>query len=1110
MNAPTSLSVAGGAAAYECNGQPVTAEAFYAIACNPRRNVAVEACAGAGKTWMLVSRIVRALLEGVDPLSGSLRVQPHEILAITFTKRAAAEMRGRLQEWLAQFATASPEALAQELATRGIQTPGRGTSDELRLHASLIRSLSGLYQSTLDCERQVQIRTFHSWFAALLRTAPLAVLQQLELPISYELLEDDSAPKALVLRRFYATLAGNPALHADFSALVFEHGRHQAEKALQAALDKRVEFALADAQGAVDASVLHFSEQFPEFSAFAQPEDILLDNANNLRLLYAAAKALGGASAPTYAAAGVVLQAALAVRDLSKAFNALLTLAGTARKFSEKISGIATVREAQALALRSVQAINQHKAWQHQMRMARLTRVLIAEYTALKQAHGWVDMNDVERAARFMLGDAVLSGWVQQRLDTQVKHLLIDEFQDTNPLQWQALLSWLGSYAGSGGGGAPSVFLVGDPKQSIYRFRRAEPQVFKAAQAFVREGLQGDLLSCDHTRRNAREVITTVNTVMLAAQQEGEFEGFRVHTTSATTTGWVSRLPTIARDAADADSPQRPEGAWRDSLTEPQVLPEETLRTLEARQAARWIAGHIGSGVRPQDIMALSRKRASLAPLQDELRKLHIAAQIGENTELMDCCEVQDLVALLDLLVSPQHDLSLARVLKSPLFALGDESLVQLAMQQRQEGGTWFELLQNQGLQNDDLKTVAASLARWKVWVDRLPPHDALQAIFDDGDVLARFAAQAPAVQRRAVLSNLHTLLSASLQLGGGRFVTPYGFVRALKAGGVKAPAAVVETAVRLLTIHGAKGLEADVVLLLDTDTKERNPDTMGVLVDWPGERAAPVKFVFLASESSPPACAVQTLELEVAQRQREEINTLYVAMTRARTGLALSSIEPAQPNGQSWWTRLSAMPGISEHSLEDAVTASDASLITPETQFLLPELPLLSASARALAPATSGATSFDDADAAVDSASSRVGKAMHRLLEWGDASEFNLQAAAREFELSLAQALEAQSMAQRILQGEGAWAWDVDLIAWQGDEVELMYQGALLRIDRLVQLGSNQVWWVLDYKSNAAPQHDPDHMAQLRCYREAVQAIYPSAVVQAAFLTGQGSMIAI
>jgi ATP-dependent helicase/nuclease subunit A len=594
--------------------------------------------------------------------------------------------------------------------------------------------------------------------------------------------------------------------------------------------------------------------------------------------------------------------------------------------------------------------------------------------------------------------------------------------------------------------------------------------------------------------------------VMLAAQKAGEFEGFRVHTTSATATGWVSRLPVIPRNAADAGGPQRPEGEWRDSLTEPQVLPEETLRTLEARQAARWIAGHIASGARPQNIMALSRKRASLAPLQDELRKLHIAAQIGENTELADCCEVQDLVALLDVLVSPQHDLSLARVLKSPLFALGDEVLVQLAVQQQnQEGVSWFALLQKPDQVGDELRAAGASLYRWKTWVDELPPHDALQAIFDDGDVLARFAAQAPAVQRRAVLSNLHTLLSASLQLGGGRFVTPYGFVRALKAGGVKAPAAVVETAVRLLTIHGAKGLEADIVLLLDTDTKERNPDTMGVLVDWPGEHAAPRKFVFLASESSPPACAVQALEMEVAQRQREEINTLYVAMTRARTGLALSSIEPAQPNEQSWWARLSDVEGVSDSSLEHSDLPGDGEPLSSETQFPLPELPVLIASAKAIDPPTS-TSDVDDAD----SASARIGKAMHRLLEWGDASEPSLQAVAREFELSPSQALDAQSMAQRILQGEGAWVWDSDLIAWQGDEVELMHQGALLRIDRLVQLKSSQEWWVLDYKSNAAPQNDAELVAQLARYRDAVQAIYPDVAVQAAFLTGQGMVIAI
>ena len=135
-------------AAYEHNGQPVSRQAFYAIACDPQRSVAVEACAGAGKTWMLVSRILRALLDGAEP---------HEILAITFTKKAAGEMRQRLQEWLEDFADKPEHELEKELLARGV--------DALRVKEQSA-SLQKLYRKTLDSGRPVQIRTFHSWFAA--------------------------------------------------------------------------------------------------------------------------------------------------------------------------------------------------------------------------------------------------------------------------------------------------------------------------------------------------------------------------------------------------------------------------------------------------------------------------------------------------------------------------------------------------------------------------------------------------------------------------------------------------------------------------------------------------------------------------------------------------------------------------------------------------------------------------------------------------------------------------------------------------------------------------------------------------------------------------------
>ncbi len=502
----------------------------------------------------------------------------------------------------------------------------------------------------------------------------------------------------------------------------------------------------------------------------------------------------------------------------------------------------------------------------------------------------------------------------------------------------------------------------------------------------------------------------------------------------------------------------------------------------------------------------LSRKRAGLLPLQDELRALHIAAQIGEKTELIDCCEVLDVVALLDVLVSPQHDLSLARALRSPLFGWPDASLVRLALLQRELKVPWFELLQKVELLEPDMKGLEATFKRWKDWLDELPPHDALQRIYDDGDVLARFAAAAPVAQRSAVLANLRALLGVALALDGGRYVTPYGFVRALKSGGTQAPAAVSTDAVRLLTIHGAKGLEADAVLLLDTDTAPRNADSMSVLIDWPGEATEPRKFVFLVSENRPSACAEEALASELAAREREELNALYVALTRARHTLVISSIEPHRATARSWWQRLQGLLPPLEPNLGHVISLREtAGQFSMDSRvFHLPELPTLPES-MALKPAGQARTDEDGPGA-------RIGKAMHRLLEWGGATSVQHAAAvAREFHLSPAQAAQAAALAQRIQAGEGAWAWRQDALSWQGNEVDLVYQGQPLRLDRLVQrkdAGFAGQWWVLDYKSAMAPQQQATLREQLQAYRAAVQVIYPEATVKAAFLTGQGTLV--
>ena len=1100
------MSAAHTPAAYACNGEAVTQAQFYAVACDPARHVVVEACAGAGKTWMLVSRMLRALLEGA---------QPHEILAITFTKKAAGEMRARLLQWLEEFSRADDAQLREALAQRGL-----GATAPLE---DLAR-LRGLHRQLLVSGRPVQVRTFHSWFASIAASAPLGELAALGLPARYTLLEDDKPAIEQVWSRFHARVAADASARADYVALVQTHGRSNTRKALESALAKRVELALADAAGVLAGSVATAAAQFPEFSAWEQPLDVL-QAADATEHLWAAAKMLGAAKQKTFVEAAGKLEKALTDGDTEGLFGALLTDKGEARKFNDSLPGIEKVRQAQDLLLRVRVAQSQHDAREHQQRMTRLSRGLLQDYAALKRERGWMDMNDLEQLALHLMSDPVLSGWVQEKLDARVAHVLIDEFQDTSPLQWQALKSWLAAY--SGAGYSPGVFIVGDPKQSIYRFRRAEPQVFQAAIAFVQEQLGGAVLRCDHTRRNAPAVLDCVNRTLAAAQEAGQFEGFRSHTTESQAAGQVLALPPIPREPRDpraADAQAAPQ--WRDSLQSPRYEAEENRKVMECAQAARWIAAALqdpARGFKPQDVMVLARKRALLGPMQQALAGLGVPAEQVEKRELAEVPEVQDLLALVDALVSPGHDLSLAQALKSPLFDVDDAALVAFArhLRTRRDSASvqglappgWLHTLQSLGPQPPaDLQLfvpIAAQLTRWQALLQSLPPHDALSQIFDEGDVLARYAQAVPPGRCAGVLAHLRALLLAALQLDAGRFANAYALVRALRAGGFPAPVVAAEGAVRLLTVHGAKGLESPLVVLLDTDSEPPRADSMGTLVQWPGQTAHPTRFVFLASGARPPPCAAQAVAEDRQAQAREELNALYVALTRAESTVLISSAVPRNANPLSWWALLQAP--------EMVVVSVDAQPTDPSgpdtAEPVTVELPLVQRLDRASPPpATLLAAPPPDSTPA-----SLTGQAMHRLLErlppahaaqaapWSAA---DLAAVSTEFGLDAGQCEVAHTMALGILRGQGAWCFDPEALSWAGNEVGIQVGGRSLRIDRLVQLRDSAHWWVLDYKSSAAPEQDGELLAQLRSYRDAVARAYPQATVRAAFLTPQGACI--
>ncbi len=1096
-------------AAYECNGQRVAREQFYALACDPRRNVVVEACAGAGKTWMLVSRMLRALLDGA---------QPHEILAITFTKKAAGEMRARLLQWVEAFSRADDAQLRRELAARGMGAHARPED---------LARLRGLHRQLLSASRPVQVRTFHSWFASIAASAPLGELAALGLPTQYELLEDDKPAIAQVWRRFQVRVAADPAARADYVALLQTHGRSNTRKALEGALAKRVELALADAAGVLAGSVAMVGAQFPDFDGLDAPAQ-RVHHADAQDLLWAAARALGAATQNTFVQAAGKLEKALSSGDAEGLFAALLTAAGEARKFNDTLPGIDYVRRAQDLLLRVRAAQQQQEAWAHQQRMTRLSRGLLQDYAALKRERGWVDMNDLEQLALHLMSDPVLSGWVQERLDARVTHVLIDEFQDTSPLQWQALKSWLGAY--SGAGYAPGIFIVGDPKQSIYRFRRAEPQVFKAAMDYVRQGLDGTLLRCDHTRRNAPAVLACVNHTFSAAQDVGQFQGFRPHTTESQASGRVLALPPIAREAAAPAAQVAPH--WRDSLSAPRYEADENRKALECAQVAHWIAAAVhdpARGIAAQDIMVLSRKRERLGLMQQALAALGVPAEQVEKRELAEVPEVQDLLSLVDALVSPGHDLSLAQALKSPVFGVDDAALAALALHVRGLRAAasaqglaapgWLEALQSLGPQPPpDLQLfvpIAAQLSRCQTLLRTLPPHDALSQIFEECDVLAQYARCVPPGRCAGVLAHLRALLLAALQVDAGRFVHAYALVRALRAGGFPAPLVAVQGAVRLLTVHGAKGLEAPVVVLLDTDSEAQRADSMCTLVQWPGEAAHPTRFVFLASATRPPACAALALAEDRLAQAREELNALYVALTRAEFTLLISSVVPRNANPLSWWTLLRAQDAVeSPRGLLQADEPRElpACAALRDSAAAVVHLPVLPHLDRVLSPQQSAV-----GNAAPPTLASLTGQAMHRLLErlpvqhaalaapWTAA---DLAAVTVEFALDAVQCEAAHAMALGILRGTAAWCFDPGALSWAANEVSIQVSGRSLRIDRLVQRRDNAQWWVLDYKSAPVPGQDATLLSQLRSYRDAVARAYPQATVRAAFLTPQGACI--
>ncbi|MDP3287358.1 MAG: UvrD-helicase domain-containing protein, partial [Methyloversatilis sp.] len=612
-------------------------------ALDPARSVVVEACAGSGKTWTLVSRLIRLLLAGA---------QPGDILAITYTRKAAREIEERLQHWLAELAVADDERVGAFLAERGL---------DVRRDPTLIARARALFEQVADAQPGLTVNTFHGWFSSLLGAAPLnSGLRGLQLSERTAQLRDQAW--AALMRRAGRAPQGELAL--ALRCLLGRCGVAGTKKLASALVDRRAEWeAWLAAQGGLAGALAHL-RQF--FGADAEaPVDVLAGDELLRRRCLDLARLLGQGTEAQQRKATAIEQACAQV-DAKLYFAGLraqlLKQDGEPASFKpgkalEKVGAAdAALALNEQVAARLVHCLNAQSdlaAWVLNEQGLQVAAALLDAYDRIKQNAGVLDFGDLEWHAARLLSDAQTGPFVQARLDARYRHLLLDEFQDTNPLQWQVLMHWLDAYAP--GQVQPVVFVVGDPKQSIYRFRRADPRIFKHAATVFEQRFGAIRLQRNETRRSSPAVVNAVNAVF---GDLDVFEGFALHSTTRTDLpGRVEVLPAFGHETdagAETDARAAATGL-RNPLRQPRLAIEDSRRKREADALCERLKSMVGRlavrdahtgaprAARYGDMMILLRRRTGLAVYEAALRAHGIPYLGASRGRLLDTLEASDL-----------------------------------------------------------------------------------------------------------------------------------------------------------------------------------------------------------------------------------------------------------------------------------------------------------------------------------------------------------------------------------------------------------------------------------------------------------------------------------
>ena len=853
-------------------------------AADPQLSTWLAANAGSGKTRVLTDRVARLLLR---------RVSPQNILCLTYTKAAASEMQNRLFRRLGDWAMKNDVDLRRDLTELGVEDD---------LDAADLAHARTLFARAIETPGGLKIQTIHSFCASLLRRFPMEAgvspffteiddrsAKRLREDVVEDMASGSQLPLVQALAQHYSG--------EDFAGLTAEIV--QRREALAPPGDRSTIWSACGLpQGYASVDLIT--------AAFIGTEPAILKRV---------VPALMASDKVTDRKAGEKLSRIdlkrLALADLDVLASVLLTGPGAKEPFTAKIGAFPTkglqaeladiLPDLDALMLRVEAArdmLIRLKAAEKTLVLHDFACVFLPNYAHRKQERGWLDFDDLIIGARNLLTDPTVAQWVLFRLDGGIDHVLVDEAQDTSPVQWRVIELLAQEFAAGQGARADTertIFVVGDLKQSIYSFQGADPRAFDRMRGHFEGQLRGagrELAkeSLDYSFRSSSAILQLVDATFRQTTGLG-LGGPPLHLAFHDgLPGRVDLWPVVPK----SDAPEDRE--WYDPTD---MVAENDARVVLAQRIASEMARLLESGsipaengtfrrITPGDFLILVQRRSHLfheiiRACKSEGLEIAGADRLKVGAELA----VRDLTAMLSFLATPDDDLSLAAVLRSPLIGMTEAELYDLA-HSRHEIQLWPALRRRK----DDFADAHEILSQLRDQTDFLGPYELIERILTRyhgrSRLLARLGEEAE--------DGIDAMLSLAMTYEAAETPSLTGFLTWMETEEVeiKRQSDAAGDRIRVMTTHGAKGLESPIVILPDTaDRSLRHRDEIVLPEGLPPLWKCPA--------GQQPDIMEQALSQAKAAQDEERMRLLYVALTRAETWLIVCGCGETGRDAGNW-----------------------------------------------------------------------------------------------------------------------------------------------------------------------------------------------------------------